>query len=143
LINPGQTEVCDDGLDNDCDSATPDVCSTDYTGLWTLDSTVSYSCVFGIVSLSFSTVSVFDASPALQISAPGGSQPGTMSGTINVASDFSVTNVLPGACIETYTMVGSFTDTDTFTAAMSATFTGGPGACWDCTNQSWTISGTR
>jgi len=27
-VNPGEVEVCDDGLDNDCDPATPDVCDT-------------------------------------------------------------------------------------------------------------------
>jgi hypothetical protein len=66
-----------------------------------------------------------------------------MSGTINTSGDFNVVNVLPGSCTETYTVVGSFTGTNTFTATMSATFTGVAGACWDCTNQTWAINGTR
>ena len=45
-----------------------------------------------------------------------------------------------GACTATWALDGSYTDTESFSTDFSVTFAG---ACDDCVNQSWAVTGTR
>ena len=145
-VNPNATEVTCDGVDNDCDDETPDNvnCTSepgDYSGTYSLDTTVVYSCAGGAVSISFSEVDVFDAQPNIEVSG-GGGQPGTMSGSLNGTTGVFSANVnKPGGCDENYTISGQFTNVDSFTGEFEAAFSGG--YCADCTNQEWDVTGTR
>lgn len=140
---PGADELCDDGLDNDCDSDTDEEC--DYTDLWTLDRKVSYSCTFGMVSLNFSQIQIYDTYPTISITSyPASTQPGTMAGTFSSDVEFEASNTLSGTCTETYTISGTFTSDTELAGSFSATYTEGfKGACYDCVDQSWIFTATR
>ena len=138
-INPGHDEECDNGIDDDCDGDYDENCDIDYSGYWDLDDRIRYSCAYGFVSLNFTQVFVVDASPDFAISSDSGSQPGTMTGSLS-GDTFSVENTLMGSCDEIYTMEGSFTDENTFTATFTADFVG---SCFDCSTQTWDVTGTR
>ena len=137
---PGLDEVCDDGIDNDCDDEIDEDCASDWSGTWSLEGPVSYSCAFGLVNIAFSQVYTVHADPTIQVSSVGGSQPGTMAGTVT-EDTFTASNVLSGACTESYTISGTFTGPETFEATFEAGFSGA--YCYDCAPQSWTIYGHR
>lgn len=137
----GNEEVCDDSIDNDCDGSTDEDCSVDYSGTWTLDQTIRYSCAFGLVNINFSEVFIEDLNPTIRVSSTGtGSQPGTMQGSFTSATDFAADRTLSGSCDEIYEITGTFTSETSFSATFAASFVG---SCFDCTAQSWTIEGTR
>lgn len=133
------TEVCDDSIDNDCDGEVDDGCDVDYTDIYIITPSASYSCAFGIVSINVSTLTVADARPVIAFAASG-SQPGTMTGSLDSFDVFTTSNVLSGSCTETYTFDGSFTTADTFTGTLTAAFSG---SCFDCRTQTWTLDGAR
>jgi hypothetical protein len=139
---PSLSEVCDNGIDDDCDSEVDEGCVLDRTGTWDLDTRVSYTCTFGLVSIDFDTVFVEDTYPTITVTSTGsGSQPGTMTGSFVTATDFDVSRTISGSCDEVYALTGTFTSETTFTGTFTASFVGGR-ACYDCANQSWTVNGT-
>ncbi len=138
--NPGMDEICDDGVDNDCNDAVDEDCASDYSGNWVLESSVTYTCAFGLVAINFASVNLSHFDPSLTVSSVGGSQPGTMSGSVS-GTTFSATQTLAGACAETYTIQGEFTGADSFEGSFQASFSGS--YCYDCTLQSWTVYGHR
>ncbi len=128
--------------DPDVDSVTVGAESEDsYSGSWSVWPSVSYSCAYGLVSVSVSTLSVVDSYPSIIVSG-GGSQPGTMTGSFTATDTFTASSTLPGTCTETYTLSGTFTDTVTFSGTLSASYSGGLW-CFDCTNQSFSVTATR
>ena len=145
LLFPGNPEICEDGVDQDCDGLDADCPPPTWDGIWGTDQ-VTYSCASGQVDINFSSVSVIDTAPSLSFTFIGGSQPGTISGTLAAGDVFNASFTIPGLCDETYALQGSFTGPNNFTATFSATFTDNSSlgiGCIDCTTQSWTINGTR
>ena len=134
LVSPLLDDVCDDGVDNDCDGR-DSTCSVD--GYYDLDTRIQYDCAYGYVDIDFDQVSILDTYPNISITAVGsGSQPGTMTGTWLTSSTYSTERELAGGCTETYNFEGEFTAADTFVGTFTASFTGRQ--CLDCTNQAWT-----
>lgn len=137
----GNEEICDDTIDNDCDGSADEDCSVDYSGTWDLASTVRYSCAFGLVNINFDSVFVEDHNPTIRVTSTGtGSQPGTMEGAWTGASTFEADRTLTGSCDEVYEVSGTFTSDTTFSATFTASFIG---SCFDCTNQTFSLSGSR
>lgn len=140
-VVPGGEELCDDAIDNDCDLAVDEDCNGDFTDVWSLDQTLSYSCAFGLVSISFNTLVVVHSDPNISFSSSGGSQPGTMTGTVDGTGSFLADTSLPGGCTETYTLSGDFLDDSTFEATFVAAYAG---SCFGCVTQTWSgVVGTR
>lgn len=110
----------------------------DYSGTWTLDRTVSYSCAFGLVSINFSKMTVTDTSPTVSVRVSG--NPGTLSGGFTTDTEIYVDNTLTGTCNETYELAGTFTSETDFSGSFTASFSG---TCFDCTGSSWIFSATR
>jgi hypothetical protein len=142
---PGNEEVCDN-RDNDCSGVADDgvECFTDYSGTWAVTPAVSYACAFNSVTINVGALTVTDAGSVIVFAGVGGSQPGAMNGTRD-GDTFTTTNFISsggGGCDETYDLSGTFLSMSEFTATLNATFTGGA-ACYDCTNQSWSIIGSR
>ncbi|MES2638593.1 MAG: MopE-related protein [Myxococcota bacterium] len=139
---PGGTEVCDNAVDDDCDGDVDEGCVSDYTDTWNLDDTIAYSCTFGVVTINFDRVLITDSSPDIVVNVLGsGAQPGEMNGTFTSSTSFEAEQVVRGSCTEVYTFSGTFTSMTTFAGTFSADFVGS--GCFDCANQSWTVTGSR
>ncbi|MFT4976042.1 MAG: hypothetical protein ACI8S6_001937 [Myxococcota bacterium] len=143
-------EACDDDIDNNCDGEVDEACS--YTGVWTMDRTISYQCAdfYGIlylVDIGFSGLYIDDLGSSVSFAPTNGStQPGTTYGTFTSATTISTENTIPGGsggCTEIYTFSGTFLDSDTFSGAFEADFTGSGSSCSDCRTQSIIFSATR
>jgi hypothetical protein len=100
----------------------------------------SYTCVFGIVSFDIATMTFSDSGAVLIVSGA----PCSMTGASASDGTIDVSCTLTGSCDETYALSGAFTGPDTWDGTFTATFTpASAGACFDCTNQSWDLTGTR
>lgn len=146
-VNPGADEVACNEIDDDCDPATDDDdgsgCGASFTGTWTLDRSVAYSCALGNVVIDFNRLIADHVDPALTLTATGsGVQPGSLQGTVEASGAFSATRAIAGGCTETYTIAGNFTDANTMQATFQASFAGGL-QCLDCAAQSIGFTATR
>ena len=144
LRYPGATEICGDGIDQDCDGVDEDCAPPTWDGVWDTNA-VSYNCAMDSVVIDFASVSIVDTNPTISFTFLGGQQPGTVSGTLGAGDTFNANYVIPGLCEEGYAFTGSFTSGNSFTGTLTATFTdaSGLGMCFDCSNQSWTVNGSR
>jgi hypothetical protein len=116
---------------------------------------VALSCAQNNVVIDFNTVYITDTHPDINVSAVGGSMPGSLSGQFTNATDFEASFTIPGGsvgCTEAYKLVGSFTSDTEFSGLFTATFTASiPMLCSDCEQNSnpnqpdfsWQINGTR
>ena len=135
---PGKPEICEDGIDQNCDGVDPDCEAATWDGNW--DTTaVSYSCGGGNVDIDFETVTIVDETPDITFLFVGSAHPGALEGTVDSSFDFDVSAYYPGACSKTFTFSGGFASADSFSATLSASFSG----CAACSDQSWTVSGVR
>ncbi len=143
--NPIAVEVECNDIDDDCDPSTSDLdergCVDSYSGTWSLDSSVSYSCALGNVNIDFDTVVINHEEPDISVTALGGVQPGSLEGTVTVDGVATATKNIPGACTEDYVMVLDFITPASFEGSMTASYTGGF-QCAGCTNQSWSFNGS-
>ncbi|MCO4771793.1 MAG: putative metal-binding motif-containing protein [Deltaproteobacteria bacterium] len=143
---PGNPEICEDGLDQDCDEVDAACPPPTWDGVWSTTPAVTYSCATGQVAFNFSSISVIDSNPSISFTFIGGTQPGTLSGTLGAGDTFSASTSIPGLCTEDYAFSGSFTGPSNLTGTLTATFTDTSGTgfgCFDCTNQTWNVNGTR
>ena len=147
---PGNPEICD-GLDNNCNDEIDELeeCSSydDYSGVWIVAPAVSYACAFNYVTLNVSMLEVTDVNPVILFNASG-TQPGSMSGSIDDAGGFTATNAISSGgagCDETYTITGEFISDTEFQAVFTAEFfdASGFGGCFDCTDQTFVVTGVR
>lgn len=127
-----------------CAFGTSSCTASDPSGTYALDPDPSYQCalIFGFYQIDFTitTFSFVDDGSTLEVrGAPCGG--GHMVGA-SVAADgsFFVTCTYSGDCNETYSLSGTFTDADSWTGDFTASYSG---FCLDCTEQAWTITGTR
>jgi hypothetical protein len=168
--NCSDTDVCT--LNERCD-ATADMCTFDCdrtnaacathvgcettapacSGRFTLSPGPSARCAFGMVTYNLSTITMTNTAGFITVM-PSSSSFGSMSDTSGTACpSFTAVGGVPGACAETYTLTGTFTDDDHFTGMWTATFvdTEGVGACDNpfppygplCPDQSIAVTGTR
>ena len=89
---------------------------------------------------------MIDNSPQISFTSVGGGQPGTMTGTLGTGDSFNASYSIAGLCTENYSLVGSFTSGTTFSATFTAQFVDASGTgfgCIDCTDQTFSITGTR
>ena len=114
-------------------------CGCDPSGSWVNAQTISYSCAFGAVDFDIQSWSFVLGPDALTVL--GG--PATMTGPpveCQAGNQFTVSGSLPGTCVETYTLTGTFIDADHFQGTFVAAFVGD---CWDCVDQLFDVSATR
>jgi hypothetical protein len=98
-------------------------------------------CAFGLVSYSFGSLSFSDSGTELTVN--GGGINCTMRGpSSRMTRMVDVSCTLPGGCTETYRLMGSYTNDNTFTGTFTATFTGGSG-CFGCATRSAAVTATR
>ena len=144
-ISPDDPEVCSDGRDNDCDGETDEDCDVDYSGLWTLDTSVEYRCAGGALSINFGQVNIYEVYPSIEVTSSGtGRSPGTMTGSFSSEVRARATRTITGTCQEDYIFDVEFTSADTFEAVFQAEFTEAyANACRDCKNQTWVLTGSR
>ena len=138
-LNPGEEEECFDGLDNNCDDVVDEECDVDFSGSWVADWEISYTCG-GVVDMNFDTLTVYETSGAISFTSIGSSRPGTLTGTISSSWEVLASSVVSGACIESYTLSGTFLDAGAFEGTFQASFSG---ECGDCAPNTWPIILTR
>ena len=122
----------------DCTYLTSGCVLFDPTGDYTLDRTVSYSCAYGFFGFSFSSLHFSDTGATLDVT--GGHTP--MEGSSATDGHIDVSGEVLGGCNEYYTLTGDFTSETEWTGEFRVTFASGTGSCYDCTSQSWTVTGT-
>ena len=139
-IYPGAPEICGNSIDDNCDGSIDEGCHIDYTGNWLISPTINYSCAFDMVNFSFNELQIIDQYPDLQVITVGADPPGTLLGDFTDLYNFSTQRVVGGACLETYTIVGTFTSSDSMQGTFTVEFTGD---CYDCTYQSISFTAYR
>ena len=141
-INPDAEEICFDAVDNNCNDSVDEGCVTSFSGSWTSDLYIEYSCMDDSVSIGFDTLSVTEASPDITFTSIGSSQPGSMTGSMS-STEWSVlaTSYFEGDCDQSYNLSGTFLDVSTFEGTFLASFSGS--ACGDCSPSAWPIVLTR
>jgi hypothetical protein len=92
-----------------------------------------------LIDLYFTSFTFVDDGTTLIIQ-PAISGPNFLMGPSAKYGPIDVVCTYPGSCTETYTLVGSFTNSTAWEATFTATFTG---MCFDCTTFVITITGTR
>lgn len=137
--DPCTTEVCDTVSDScvfTCDdtTATCPMCPTgpiDYSGTFAITPPPTQTCAFGFVNYNISSMHFTYAGGILQVMAGSFTltQPGLTSATGPTGGAFDVSLQISGGCIETYRLVGMFTDADHFTGTWTSTYTEGDGSC--------------
>lgn len=98
----------------------------------------TYTCAFGLVNFSIGLFEFSDSGTILVVNGA----PCVMSGVSPRATRmFDVQCTIPGSCPENYRLTGMFTSDDRWTGTFRANF--GPGSCFGCTNQMWSVTGMR
>lgn len=132
----GYTCLCPDGfVGTDCNVniGVP-------SGAYSISPSPTKNCAFGLVSFSLSTLVFSSSGSVLTVSGA----PCVMTSTAASGGTFTVDCMLPGSCDETYSLTGTFTGPHTWTGTFAADFTPhGAGACFDCSDQAWTVAGAR
>ena len=137
-VFPGNPEVCEDGIDQNCDGQDAECTEETWTGTWSTNA-VSYNCGGGNVVIDFQTISIQDSSPDIDFIFVGGLHPGSVSGTVDGSGDFNAAVSYGGLCTKTFTFDGSFVGNDNFTATLTADVSN----CSGCSDQSWSVTGSR
>ena len=137
-VFPGNPEVCDDGIDQNCDGVDEDCQAGGWSGNWTTNN-VFYTCAGGNVDIDFSLIAIQDDTSVANFVFVGSLHPGTMTGAIDASDGLTATATHSASCSQTYTLNGSFLGQNSFSALLAGTFTN----CTGCTNQTWTVTGTR
>jgi hypothetical protein len=110
------------------------MCIWSPTGTYVVTPQVNFVCAIGLVAFNFSSLTFTDTGSALSVAPPAPGFGCTMTGaSARVTRMFDVSCTVPGGaggCDETYRLVGSFTDDDTWTGTFTASFSG---SCLDCT----------
>jgi len=112
------------------------------SGDYSLSPIISYQCLFTpvpLVDLYFDSFTFLDDGTTLTVQ-PGINGPSFMIGASAKYGEIDVILSYFGSCTETYSLVGSFTNSTTWKATFTATFTG---MCFDCLTYAISVTGTR
>jgi hypothetical protein len=113
------------------------------SGTYAVTPAVTYSCALGLVDISYTQLAFADTGSALTVTSNdvgNPAQPCPMTGASAAGGHVDVTCTLPGSCNETYSLLGDFAGSTTWTGSFRASYTG---TCLDCVNQMVAITGTR
>lgn len=112
------------------------------TGTYGVTPAPSYTCAFGLVNFNGATMSLSVTGTTMTLTMGG--LPCSPAGIYNPTTrSFNLTCTAPGTCAETYTLTGMFTTDNQWSGTFRATYVGGSGACFNCANQMWSVTGTR
>lgn len=118
------------------DSNTP---AADYSGTWTTEPRVTYACGPGLVAIDFAEIVVAHTGSTITFTPPG-TEPGTMSGTIDAGGAFTSERVIPGGVTQTYALEGAFIGGDSLAAVFTARYMTSNGTT--CANQTDSVVGS-
>jgi hypothetical protein len=137
--DPCTTEVCDTTSDScvfTCDDATATcpMCPEapiDYNGTFNITPPPTQMCAFGMVNYNISSIVLRYVGGILSVTAGSFTltQPGPTSAAGPSGGSFDVSYRVSGGCIETYRLVGMFTDADHFTGTWTSTYVEVDGSC--------------
>lgn len=141
------------GCNTNCTYDTSGCEMFDPTGTYTMMAPApSYQCAFDglfcgcyLVNVMASSLTITDDGTTVTVSG-GGLNCNPVGPSARTSMHIVATCTVGGSCDETYTLDVTFSDDDTFMGTLSAMYTPGPGPfadCADCTNRSWSVTGTR
>lgn len=152
LRSPLLDEICYDGIDNNCDGVIDEGCGPNYAGTFAINPQPDFQCgslpLMGPMHTArFDRVSFIYNAPLLSMLQIGSDTPPPLDGTVNDETGaFSVGYVVEqaGACNQYFSLVGTFTDADNFTATLSLVWQGNfTSPCFGCTAYELAITGER
>jgi hypothetical protein len=113
-------------------------------GTYGLSPQISYNCAYYMgsymINLQYSQFTFVDDGNTLTVQ-PAMNGEGYMTGSSATNGVINVDYFSPGNCNYIFTLTGSFTDNDTWQGTFKVAFSGI--YCFDCTDQSFNITGTR
>ncbi|MDI7266756.1 MAG: MopE-related protein [Myxococcota bacterium] len=113
----------------------------DPSGVYVVTPAPTYSCAFGLVNFSISSLTFSDSGTVLSVVGAPCPFPSPMTGpSARTTRTINVSCLYPGSCNETYSLTGSFVTDDGWTGTFRAGYSG---SCFDCTTRSWSVSGQR
>ncbi|MFO0603226.1 MAG: hypothetical protein U0324_08630 [Polyangiales bacterium] len=117
------------------------------SGVYTLNPRIMYSCCVSLggrciqeaLAINVQTIQVTVTATGIVVT---GAPASMLTGGPITGGMFSATGSVAGDCVETYTLSGRFTSDRAFTGTFSMAFVGLGCGLTDCSNQSFTVSGT-
>ncbi|MHA2601031.1 MAG: hypothetical protein AM324_002735 [Candidatus Thorarchaeota archaeon SMTZ1-83] len=109
------------------------------SGTYSLSPPIAYECALGMISLFYTSFAFVDDGTSLivQPAMDGGC---FMTGATAKNGQINVECIYTGTCNEFYTLFGVFISNSTWEATFTVSFTG---ICFECSNQFFSITGTR
>ncbi|MFX1424704.1 MAG: hypothetical protein ACFFB2_20475, partial [Promethearchaeota archaeon] len=129
-----------DGLDFGLSGSDSITIKVIVSGTYNLNPSISFICAFGLLDLQYTQFIFVDYDSTLEIW-PAMNGEGYMTGSSASEGTIDVSFYSPGSCSYLFTLQGTFIDNDTWEATFTVEFSGS--TCFDCTSQSWQITGTR
>jgi hypothetical protein len=125
------------GCSPTCAFDTTQCTSFDPSGTYVIVPAPYKYCAYGLVNFNISTMVFSDSGSVLVVTGAPCSMTGS---SARSSGHINVTCTLYGTCDEIYALTGDFTGSNTWAGTFTATFVG---SCLNCTNQSWSVTGTK
>ena len=144
IVFPGADDEPCNGVDEDCNGDDGEPCDIDYSGTWALTSAVSYACTGWEISFDAMTLTHVGDDIAVVPDGCGACAPTNLQGEFNSDTQFVAgQNVPSGLCSAEFSMLGTFTNTDSVFGNLSVNFTGTDCGANGCTGQVLSYEATR
>ncbi|MCP4867375.1 MAG: hypothetical protein GY898_01490 [Proteobacteria bacterium] len=144
LVYPGAPDEDCNGVDEDCNGDDGEPCDTNYSGDWTLTSAVTYACTGWEVDFAAMTLNHVGDDIAVSPDGCGSCAPTNLQGSFNSDTQFVAGQTVPsGNCNAEFSMLGTFTNTDSVFGNLSINFTGSDCGTNGCVGQVLSYEATR
>jgi hypothetical protein len=144
-VHPGAEEIACNGIDEDCNGADGEPCDTDYTGVWSVDPAVAYTC--GSAQVGFQSIAITQDHDELMLTpdnCPSCTGPTQLPGLFDSENHFAAEQTIDAGsgCEKLFTMNGWITSANEFNGSLAINFVGAD-CSGDCGGQNLSFTATR